>query len=617
MSDQLLPEAEKNIQLLLASSSNPLYGRVIAELVEAKEWTELNDRFFRTLAFGTGGLRGKTISRIVTVAEQGSAPFGERPEHPAVGTNTMNVFNLSRATQGLAAYLIRAFPGRPKVCIAHDTRHYAREFAKFVATALADLGCDALLFESFRSTPELSFAVRYLGAQAGIVLTASHNPPPYNGFKVYFDDGGQIVEPHASGIIACVNAVTNENFEPAEVRGSVISIGAEIDAAYLDRLATLALDPELIQRERSLKLVFSPIHGTGGVIIKPMLTRLGFQFSTVASQDIPDGRFPTVKAPNPEVPDALNLAIEQAERERADLVLATDPDADRMGIAARGADGKLHLLTGNQIGSLMAWYRAMRLPEADRARSVLIKTFVTTDLQRAIADKFGIRCVDTLTGFKYIGSKLEKYEKAIPAELRQNYVQLSEAATRELRLNYSTYFVFGGEESYGYSGADFVRDKDANGAVVMFAEVASYAKSRGLTVIELLDEIYTEFGYFTERSESLTLEGAEGAQQIRQLVESYSSQPPAELDGAKVSCIRNFATENFTDIEGDAIPKENMLMFDLADGRRFAVRPSGTEPKIKFYLFASKPIAERAAADHSLETAWQWIQSDIKSRLDC
>jgi len=615
MSESLLPEAEKNIQLLLNSSHDPLYARVIQELTDAGEWTELNDRFFRTLAFGTGGLRGKTISRIVTAAEQGAGGPNGRPEHPAVGTSTMNYFNLSRATQGLAVYLKRAFAEKPKVCIAHDTRHFAREFAEFVAQTLAAGGCDALLFGSPRSTPELSFAVRYLGAQAGIVLTASHNPPPYNGFKVYFNDGGQIVEPHASGIIECVNAITHESVEPVADPGRIISIGAEVDEAYLDRLATLPVDPELIQRERSLKLVFSPLHGTGGVIIKPMLQRLGFQFSTVAVQDEPDGRFPTVKAPNPEVPDALRLAVEQAKAEQADLVLATDPDADRMGIAARGTDGQLHLLTGNQIGSLMAWYRAMRLPESERAHAVLIKTFVTTDLQRAIADKFGIRCVDTLTGFKYIGAKLEKYEKAIPVELRQNYPQLNEAETRSLRLKYSSYFVFGGEESYGYSGADFVRDKDANGAVVMFAEVASYAKSRGLTVIELLDEIYAEFGYFTERGESLTLEGAEGAHQIRQLVESYSAQPPAELDGSAVRRIRNFATEDILDIEGDPIPKENMLMFELADGRRIAVRPSGTEPKIKFYLFANRPLAERPAADQSLETAWTWIQSDVKTRL--
>ncbi len=289
-------------------------------------------------------------------------------------------------------------------------------------------------------------------------------------------------------------------------------MGEEVDEAYMARLEKLPLNPELIRRENSLKVVYTPLHGVGGVIIKPMLQRLGFQFLTVESQEVPDGRFPTVKSPNPENAEALSLAVKLAEETGSDLVIATDPDDDRMGIAVRNDEGKMVLLTGNQIGSLMAWYRASQhfalgiLTKENASRGVIIKTFVTTDLQKAIAEKFGLRTVETLTGFKYIGEKLGKYEEQIPAELRKDYRQLSEDATRDLRIKYSSLYVFGGEESYGYSGSDFVRDKDGNSAAVMIAEVAAYAKSQGLTLVGLLDNIYREYGYYLERGESLTME---------------------------------------------------------------------------------------------------------------
>jgi phosphoglucomutase len=303
----------------------------------------------------------------------------------------------------------------------------------------------------------------------------------------------------------------------------------------------------------------------GGVIIKPMLDRLGFHCQTVPEQDVPDGRFPTVKSPNPENADALTMAMTLADKTGADLVIATDPDCDRMGVAARDSSGKMTLLTGNQIGSLMAWYRTMKhfekgiLNKENKAHSVIIKTFVTTDLQKAIAEKAGVRCVETLTGFKYIGEKLRKYEEAIPAELRKNYSELSEEETRKLRLEHSSLYVFGGEESYGYSGSDFVRDKDGNSATVMLAEVAAYAKAEGTTLVGLLDRIFSEFGFYLERGESLTMEGAEGAGQIKKLVDSYASKPPTEIDGAKVNSTVNFATESILDVEGDQIPPEAML----------------------------------------------------------
>jgi phosphoglucomutase len=636
---QLLESSAKNLLALLAKSSSPIDEASIRELLDAGNWKELDNRFFRTLAFGTGGLRGKTISPEVTRAEQGAPqPLG-RPEFPCVGTNAMNYYNISRATQGLVAHVKEYFAkagrsGRPSICISHDTRFFSREFAELAAKVITENGCNAYLFEGPRSTPELSFSVRYTKSQAGINITASHNPPEYNGYKVYFEDGGQVVEPNASGIITKVNAVESDVYTPvpAAERGKVISMGSDIDQAYMKRLGTLPLDPELIRAQNSFKVVFSALHGVGGVIIKPMLDRLGFHCQTVSEQDVPDGRFPTVQSPNPENAEALKMAMKLADETDADLVVATDPDCDRMGIAARDEAGKMTLLTGNQIGSLMAWYRAKKhfekgiLNDTNKSHGVIIKTFVTTDLQKAIAEKAGIRCVETLTGFKYIGEKLRKYEEQIPAELRKNYSEMPEELTRKLRLEHSSLYVFGGEESYGYSGSDFVRDKDGNSAAVMIAEVAAYAKAEGTTLVGLLDRIYSEFGFYLERGESLTMEGAEGAAQIKKLVDSYASKPPEAIDGAAVSSTTNFATETIYDGEGDRIPPEAMLMITLADNRRIAVRPSGTEPKIKYYMFAAEPLSDgktlspselestksRVAA--SLDRLWNEVKADAASR---
>ena len=637
---KLLPESAENIYSLLSRSSSPVDRASIEELVAEGHWGELDNRFFRTLAFGTGGLRGKTIGAVVTKVERGTPQALGRPEFPCTGTNAMNSYNISRATQGLVHYVREHFarqgrPGKPAVCLCHDTRFFSREFAELAAKIITDLGCDAYLFEGPRSTPELSFAVRLVKAQAGINLTASHNPPQYNGYKVYFEDGCQVTEPHASAIIHRVNAVVGEDYTPVAEgeRGRVIPMGVEIDEAYMLRLATLPLDPELIRRENSLKIVYTPLHGVGAVIIKPMLRRLGFQCEGVAEQEVPDGRFPTVQSPNPENAEALTMAIAQANATGADLVIATDPDDDRMGIAARDAKGEMQLITGNQIGSILAWYRAMKffelgiLTDSNRGRGVIIKTFVTTDLQKAIAEKFGLRCVETLTGFKYIGQKLGKYEEAIPANLRANYSELSEEETRRLRLEHSSFYVFGGEESYGYSASDFVRDKDGNSAAVLIAEAAAYAKSQGLTLTALLDRIFAEFGVYLERGESLTMDGAEGAAQIKRLVESYAANPPAHIDGAGVVAVRNFATDVIFDSEGDRIPPEAMLMITLADDRRVAVRPSGTEPKIKYYMFAAKKptggvpfsgsevAGARVSVAASLASLWAWLEADAKVRL--
>ena len=637
---QLMESSAKNIRSLLAGAKTDLYLNSVNQLVDSCEWSELNDRFYQTLAFGTGGLRGRTIGKIVTRAERGNAREDERPEFPCVGTNAMNFFNINRATRGLVAYVHdwnarEKTSGKPKIVIAHDPRFFSRDFAEVAAKVAAENGSDGCVFEGPRSVPELSFAVRYLKANAGIVITASHNPPYDNGYKVYFSDGAQVIEPHASGIIAKVNAITTESFAPLpkDRQGKVTTIGKDIDHAYMRRLETLILDPQMIREAKSLRIIYTPLHGTGSVIIKPLLTRLGFNFQVVAEQDRFDGRFPTVKSPNPENAEALTMAINLAQKEGADLVVATDPDCDRMGAAVRGNDGKMKLLTGNQTGSLLAWYRIKTLfdkgvlNEQNASRAVIIKTFVTTDLQKAIADYYGLRCVETLTGFKYIGAKLGKYERAIPGQLRRSYADLNEQETRRLRLAHSSFYVFGGEESYGYSGADFVRDKDGNGAVVMFCEVAAYAKSRGETLEQLLDEIFATFGYFAEKNGSLVFEGAEGAKKIARLAESYSTHPFFDVLGSKVVEIKNFETETIRDVEGDTVPKERMSIFELEDQTRIAVRPSGTEPKIKYYLFAQRRpesgkfnAAElskiKAQVAEKLDHLWDWLQKDAESRLN-
>jgi len=635
----LMASSAKNIRALVAGAKSDLYFRSLNELIDAAEWQEVNDRFYQTLAFGTGGLRGRTIGKIVTTAERGSAGEGERPEFPCVGTNAMNFFNINRATRGLVAYLHdwnrrKGILGKPKIVIAHDPRFFSKEFAELSAKVAAENSCDAFVFDGPRSVPELSFAVRLLHASAGIVITASHNPPHDNGYKAYFGDGAQVIEPHASGIIAKVNAITTESFTPLpkEQQGKVTAIGKDIDQAYMRRLETLILDPRTIRDAKSLRIVYTPLHGTGSVIIKPMLTRLGFNVEVVPEQDCFDGRFPTVKSPNPENGEALTMAINLAEKENADLVAATDPDCDRLGVAVRGKDGKMKLLTGNQIGSLLAWYRIKILfdrgvlDRQNAAHAVMVKTFVTTDLQNAIADQYGVPCVETLTGFKYIGAKLAKYEHAIPEQLRQSYADLAETETRRLRLAHSSFYVFGGEESYGYSGADFVRDKDGNGAVIMFCEVAAYAKSRGQTVDQLLDEIYSQFGYFAEKTSSLVFEGAEGANKIASLMKSYAADPVGEISHSNVVDIKNFETDEIRDVEGDVIPKTKMLMLELEDGIRVAVRPSGTEAKIKYYLFARRqPQSEKFSGadldriktevEKHLVDVWNWLQKDAESRL--
>ncbi len=638
----LLPEARENIAALLGASDNPLYPSAIEELAAGGHWEELNDRFFQKLKFGTGGLRGRTIGKVITRAERGQAAPDQRPDQPCVGTNAMNYFNVGRATRGLVAYIKTwranaGLSGKPSLVFAHDTRHFSPEFAQFCAKIATDLGADVYLFDDCRPTPEMSYAVRRLRADAGVMITASHNPPHDNGYKVNFNDGAGIVEPHASGIIAEVNAIAGESYDalPEAERGRVVTLGADMDEPFLAQVETIMLRPELLQNEaaKKLQIVFTALHGTGGVFVPRILAKLGFNFLTVPEQDVRDGRFPTVKSPNPENAPALKMAVDLADKEGADIVIGTDPDCDRMGVGVRDASGKMILLTGNQTGALIGWYRIKTmfdlgiLDASNRDKAVLLKTFVTSPMQDAIARKYGIHVVNTLTGFKWISSKLAKYEAALPDDIRARYRDLTAAESRAARLQHSRFMVMGTEESYGYMGDDFSRDKDGNGAVIMFAELAAYAASRGLTVAGLLDEIYAEVGYFLEVNQSKVFEGAQGAAQIAALAAGYAKNPPTEVDGSPVSGVRNFAADTILDEEGEQVPKEKMLFVDLADGRSFAVRPSGTEPKIKYYLFgrevpaggapmtAAQLAAAKAKVTASLESLWSWIETDIEKRL--
>ena len=639
---QLLPASHDNILALLAASTNPVYRASIEELASAGQWAELNDRFFQALKFGTGGLRGRTVGKIVTAAERGTAAADQRPQHPCVGTNAMNYYNVARATRGLVAYA-RAYrtaaglSGKPSIVFAHDTRHFSAELAQRCAHIATENGANVYLFDDCRATPEMSFAVRQLRADAGVMLTASHNPAHDNGFKVNFSDGAGIVEPHATGIIKEVNALKDEAYTPlpADQQGKITTLGAEMDALYLARVETMMLQPELLKgdKAKNLKIVFTALHGTGGVLVPVLLKKLGFNFLTVPEQDIRDGRFPTVKSPNPENAPALKMAVDLANQHGAHIVIGTDPDCDRMGVGVRNDQGEMQLLTGNQTGSLMGWYRLKTmfdlgiLNDANKNNAVFLKTFVTSPMQDTIAAKFGVQCINTLTGFKWISAKLAKYEAALPCEILATYRDLNAADSRAARLTHSKFLVFGGEESYGYMGDDFSRDKDGNGAVVMFAELAAYAASRDLTIPALLDEIYCDVGYFLEVNQSKTFEGASGAAQIAKLADSYGSNPPTSVDGSPVTAVRDFRKPGILDEEGDPVSTEKMLFVDLADGRSFAVRPSGTEPKIKYYMFArhvppagqslskDQLTAAKASVSASLDTLWAYLEKDIDARL--
>lgn len=617
-----------NLKVWLAADYLPAWTvQSITELVDQAQWEELNDRFYQNLAFGTGGIRGRTIGRVTTQFEKGHMSPQGSPEYAAVGSNVLNDFNLVRATIGLYRYVHSYLNEnkvleRPKFVIAHDVRHFSRHFCELAASTWTRLGGDAFIFEGPRSTPQLSFSVRELKAHCGAVITASHNPPHDNGFKVYFDDGGQVVSPHAEKIVEQVDGVGLQELPEflAIDLAHVRTLDASWDSAYQGLLEGLVLDAAVV-REQAPKVVFSSIHGTGAISSVPALKALGVDVIEVTEQSQFHGGFPTVKSPNPENAEALSLAVEKANAVGADLVLATDPDADRMGVAVRDGAGEMVLLTGNQIGTLLAEYRmstlkeANVLPEEGTQRAALIKTFVTSPMQEAIASAHGIKTINTLTGFKWIGAKLKQYELAMRAQLEEkeglalDYDHCDVWTKAELLLEYSTYFVFGGEESYGYLATDRVRDKDANAAAVLFCELAAYLKSQGMNFIEYLDALYVEHGYYEERTINLYYEGAAGSEKIQSILKSYRFDTPTTIGGIPVKKFTDFGQALIQDADGDTIPPQDFYFLELENGYSYAVRGSGTEPKIKFYVFGRTDVADADALTHVKKEAAQSMQS--------
>ncbi|BET16908.1 phosphoglucomutase [Bacillus velezensis] len=514
----------------------------------------LEDFFYKNLEFGTGGMRGEI----------------------GPGTNRMNIYTVRKASAGLAAYIAKQGEDAKKrgVAIAYDSRHKSPEFAMEAAKTLASQGIQTYVFDELRPTPELSFAVRKLNAYAGIVVTASHNPPEYNGYKVYGDDGAQLPPKEADIVIAEVNAIENEltiqveNEQSLKEKGLIKIIGEEIDKPYTEKLTSISVHPELSD-EVDVSVVFTPLHGTANKPVRRGLEALGYKNVTVVKeQELPDPDFSTVKSPNPEEHAAFEYAIKLGEEQNADILVATDPDADRLGIAVKNSEGKYTVLTGNQTGALLLHYllsekkKQGTLPE----NGVVMKTIVTSELGRAVASSFGLDTVDTLTGFKFIGEKIKEYEKS------GQYT-----------------FQFGYEESYGYLIGDFARDKDAIQAALLAVEVCAFYKKQGMSLYDALLSIFKEYGYYREGLKSLTLKGKQGAEQISAILTSFRNDPPKQMAGKQITQAEDYSTGKrtvFADhLEEDIdLPKSNVLKYFLEDGSWFCLRPSGTEPKVKFYF---------------------------------
>ncbi len=540
---------------------DPVFDAETRTKVEAllkEDGSELTECFYRNLEFGTGGLRGLM----------------------GVGTNRMNVYTVGMATQGLCNYLKRCFASLPviKVAIAYDSRNNSALFARTAAGIFSANGMIAYLFDELRPTPELSFAIRHLGCQSGLVITASHNPKEYNGYKAYWNDGGQVIAPHDNNIIAEVEAIRS----PHEVHFDgpaqhIISIGSEIDELYTNAIATLSLSPEVIARQKDLKIVYTPIHGTGVTLVPMMLKKLGFSnLIHVPAQDVSDGNFPTVVSPNPEEAAALSMAIEQARATDADIVMATDPDADRVGLAVKESSGEWILLNGNQAASLLIDYLVSRRHDTGRltGNEYLVKTIVTTELVAEIGKAHGVKCYDVLTGFKWIADMIARNEG-------------------------KGTFIGGGEESYGYLCGDFVRDKDAVMSCALFAEIAAYAKDQGKTLYDLLLDIYTRYGLYLEKGISVVKKGKSGAEEIQAMMEGYRKNPLTQINGSEVvKRIDYMSLEAYDTNTGQTskvdLPESDVIQYFTADGSKITIRPSGTEPKIKFYIAVQEPLASSA-----------------------
>jgi len=532
----------------------------IKNLVGRNDEKELEDRFYRILEFGTGGLRGIL----------------------GAGTNRMNIYTIGMATQGLANHILKAGEKSRGVVVARDSRRFSDIFARETASILAGNGIAVYLFDDIMPTPLTSYAIRYLKTISGVVITASHNPPEYNGYKVYWEDGGQIIPPHDGLIIKEVSKIDSmdkikrADFDEGRNSGLIKIVGDEITAAYIKELELKALRPI---GASNIKIAYTPLHGTGYKIIPRVLKHFGFtNLFLQEEQSKPDGGFPTVKYPNPEVEETMKLVTDLARERDADIIMASDPDADRMGIGFKGSDGRYRLINGNQIGSMLEYYLLARSRENGtlKKNAAVIKSIVTTDLQREIAEDFDCKTYNVLTGFKWIASKMREFDETGDAS-----------------------FLFGGEESYGYLPVDFVRDKDAVSSCYFFAEMTDWLSGRGMSLQDFLDEIYIKYGLYLEGLHSLTLTGVEGSRRIGAIMESFRKAPPRQFCGIKVAGvldIENLVGKNLlagTEEKITSLPSSNVLQFILSDGSKITIRPSGTEPKIKFYF----SVREEADAD--------------------
>jgi phosphoglucomutase len=548
MSNQnLLSEVKNKANKWLEGNFDPETKTQVKQLIENNE-AELIESFYRDLEFGTGGLRGIM----------------------GVGTNRMNIYTVGMATQGLSNYINANFKSLPeiKVAIAHDCRNNSRLFAETAAKIFTANGFKVYLFESLRPTPELSFAIRQFACQSGVVITASHNPKEYNGYKAYWDDGGQVVAPHDKNIITEVQKISSiDEIKFDGPLDKIETLGKDFDAIYTEMIKGLSLSPDIIQKHKDLKMVYTPIHGTGVQLVPMALKKIGFtSVYNVPEQDVVDGNFPTVHSPNPEETAALKMAIEKAERVDAEIVMATDPDADRVGVAVKDNTGKFIILNGNQTAALITNYLLLKWKEKNKlsGNEYIVKTIVTSELLVDIAKKYNVQYFDVLTGFKWIASVIKKYEG-------------------------KKTFIGGGEESYGYLVGDSVRDKDAVSACALIAETAAWAKEQGKTLFEQLLEIYKEFGLYLEDLVSVVKKGKDGAEEIQKMMADFRNNPPLSLNGSKIVKIADYELQKMFDVESGTeeaidLPKSNVLQFFTNDGSKVSVRPSGTEPKIKFYF---------------------------------
>ena len=604
-SGMIFPSTQRNCEEFLNLSSMPAWAKEsILELVENENWEELNDRFYKNLNFGTGGMRGRTIGKTITKQELGGKSSKETPKHAAVGTNTLNEFTILKATKALYQYVEEWLSTagaleQPRLVVAYDVRHFSSDFCKSVATAWENMGGYAMIFDGPRSTPQLSYSVRNRFAHAGVVITASHNPFHDNGFKAYFQDGGQLVSPHAQKVVEYYNNIELDEILPwLKEEGSLDQfnvLGKEDDLSYGAVLEDAVYSPDLL-KDHSPKIVFSPIHGTGAISSVPSLLDHGVEVVTVKLQNQFDPNFTSVKSPNPENKEALSLAISEAKKTKSEVVIASDPDCDRIGVALRH-EKDFVCLSGNQIACLLAEYRLISLkskqilkPE-NKDGFTLLKTFVTTPMLEKISNDHGIGYVNTPTGFKWMAQKLSQYEERAALGVREKEgigidFDTTDLLTRiDILSRYSKYVALAAEESYGYLPLDLVRDKDGNAASLAVAEALSYLQSINVKPLDFLNKLYLKYGFHYEKTENIYFEGAEGSEKIQKIMSSLRKSLGKDLNGIAVSKVKDFSESGLLDEEDQPLEKENFLMISLENGFTVAIRPSGTEPKIKFYLF--------------------------------